>query len=290
MPPSVTTGSTNPQEYYARPGIMTDPGDYAYLLDDLPAGIAELCQVAQGLLVHIFWAERYGLALSESRKREVGLRAMSDKLARIREIDDEPLTRARPLEGRLVGNCRDFSVVLCAFLRYQGIPARARCGFGTYFLPDHYEDHWVCEYCNANQGRWILVDAQLDAFQREALQIQFDPLDVPHDRFLVGGKAWQLCRTGRADPDSFGIFDMHGIRFVSGDLVRDFLALNKIEILPWDPWGESIMGESELSDEETVFFDRLAELTTAGDEAFAKVRALYEQDARIQKPPNWPPR
>jgi hypothetical protein len=268
---------------------MTDPGDHAYLLDDLPAGIAELCQVVQGLLVHVFWAERYGLELSEARKKEVGLRAVSDKLARIQELDDQPLTTARPWERRLVGNCRDFSVVLCALLRHQGIPARARCGFGTYFRPDRYEDHWVCEYWNAGQERWILVDAQLDAFQLEALQIQFDPLDVPRGQFLVGGEAWQLCRSGQADPDRFGIFDMHGIWFVRGDLVRDFLALNKIEILPWDPWGDAITGESELSDGETAFFDRLAESTLAGDEAFSEIRALYEHDDRLHMPTNWPP-
>ena len=41
-----------------------------------------------------------------------------------------------------MGNCRDFSTMLCTVLRYQNTPARARCGFGAYFLPDHYEDHW----------------------------------------------------------------------------------------------------------------------------------------------------
>jgi hypothetical protein len=284
----MTTDDIKPQAYYARSGIMTDPGDYAPMLDALPADIAELCEVVQGLLVHVFWAERYGLALSEARKQEVGLRAISDKLARIQELDDRALTTARPLERRLVGNCRDFSVVLCALLRHQGMPARARCGFGTYFLPGHYEDHWVCEYWNAAQRRWILIDAQLDTFQRQELQIQFDPLDVPRDQFLTGGQAWQMCRSGQADPDDFGIFDMHGLWFVRGDLVRDFLALNKIEILPWDPWGEAITGASELPAEQTAFFDRLAELTLAGDEAFPEIRALYKYDRRIAMPTGWP--
>ncbi len=275
--------------YYASPGIMTDPGQVATLLDDLPTSISELCGVVQGLLVHIFWAERYGIVLPEARKQEVSLRALSDKLARILELDDEPLTRARPLERRLVGNCRDFSIVLCAFLRHQGVPARARCGFGAYFGPDRYEDHWVCEYWDADGGCWVLVDAQLDAFQCEALQIQFDPLDVPRNQFLTGGKAWQLCRSGQANPDDFGIFDMHGIWFVRGDLVRDFLALNKIEILPWDPWGNAITGESELPAEQTAFFDHIAELTLAGYDAFPEIRAIYEHDARLHIPPNWPP-
>ena len=95
-------------------------------------------------------------------------------LARITEFDSQPLTIARPLDRKFVGNCRDHSTLLCSILRQQGVPARARCGFGAYFMPNHYEDHWVCEYWNAAQQRWILVDAQLDQLQREALNIPFD--------------------------------------------------------------------------------------------------------------------
>ena len=102
--------------------------------------------MVQGLLIHIFWAERYGVKLSEERQREVQIRSVARKLARIKELADWPLIVPRPPEKKLVGNCRDFSVMLCAILRHQGVPARARCGFGTYFIPDHYEDHWICEY------------------------------------------------------------------------------------------------------------------------------------------------
>ena len=62
-------------------------------------------------------------------------------------------------------------------------------------------------------------DAQLDDLMLDVLKPDFDPLDVPRDRFIVGGKAWQLCRCGQADPDAFGIFDMHGLGFVRGDLL-----------------------------------------------------------------------
>jgi hypothetical protein len=267
--------------YYASPGPMTDPKEYGTLFAGLPSGVTALADVVQGLLLHIFWAERYDVILSEERQQEVQIRPVDQKLARILELDDRPLAEARSLERKLVGNCRDFTVLLCAMLRYQGVPARARCGFGAYFLPDHYEDHWVCETWNADQGRWIMVDAQLDAFQQEQLAIQFNPLDVPHDQFVTGGKAWQMCRAGKADPDKFGIFDMHGLWFVRGNLVRDFLSLNKVEILPWDGgWGF-------LKDEEDVeseIMDRVAGLTLAGDEAFGEIRAVYEGDSRFHLP------
>lgn len=74
------------------------------------------------------------------------------------------------VEKHLVGVCRHSNVLLAAMLRTQGVPARARCGFAGYFTPGKFEDHWVCEYWDAAEKRWILVDAQIDALQREKLR------------------------------------------------------------------------------------------------------------------------
>ncbi len=137
----------------------------------------------------------------------------------------------------------------------------------------------------------MLVDAQLDEFQQNALGIKFSTCDVPRDQFLVGGQAWQMCRAGQADPDNFGILDMHGMWFIRGDLVRDLIALNKIEILPWDGWGLVSKDEQTLSVADMTLLDRIAELTVAvatDDAAFHEVCALYENDARLRMPPAWP--
>jgi hypothetical protein len=271
-------------EYYARPGPMTDLRDQADLFRDLPTAIPALCQVVQGVLLHIFWAERYGVKLSEERKQEVNIRPVAQRLARIREVNRLPLVIPRPVEERQVGNCHDFSTLLCAMLRHQGVPARARCGFGRYFVPEHYEDHWVCEYWKADEQRWVMVDPQLDALQRKVLQINFDPCDMPPGQFLPGGQAWQLCRSGLADPDHFGIFDMHGLWFVRGDLLRDLASLNKMELLPWDCWGLIEGEDKNLSADDMALLDRVAALTLADNSAFAEMRTLYENDARLCVP------
>ena len=274
--------------YYAQPGKLTDPGAYADALEGLPTEIGALVKVVQGVMLHIFWAEAYGVKLSEERKAEVGLRRVDRQLARILELDARPLTEPRPHGQKLVGNCRDFSVFTAAILRHQGIPARARCGFGTYFAPNHFEDHWVCEIWSAEQRRWILVDAQLDDLMLGVLKPDFDPLDVPRDRFIVGGKAWQLCRSGAANPDDFGIFDMHGLWFVRGDLIRDFLAFSKIEILPWDGgFGYLSHGGPEMTavDGDFDVMDRIAALTLADD--FDTLRALAESDPGFAVPTEW---
>lgn len=276
--------SADPLVYYACPGPMTNPRRFARLFDRLPTDLPGLVKVVQGLMLHIFWAERYGVSLSDERKQEVQTRSVVPKLARIRELDRRPLAEPRTLENKLVSNCRDFSTMLCAMLRYRGVPARARCGFGTYFLPNYYEDHWVCEYWKADENRWVLVDAQLDELQCKTLQISFDPLNVPRDQFIVAGKAWQMCRAGEADPDTFGIFEWHGLDFVRGNLIRDFLAQNKVEILPWDG-GLGFLVESVEPEPELM--DRLAVLTQAGNEAFGEVRALYQSDDRFHVPETW---
>lgn len=272
-------------DYFATPGLITTPGNQAALLRDLPTDLPALCRVVQGVLIHVFWAEQYGVQLSAERKAEVQLRWVARQLARISALDARPLYESRPPEQRLVGNCRDFSVLLTTILRQQGVPARARCGFGRYFLPNHYEDHWVCEYWNRAQQRWILVDAQLDELQQRVLKLPFDPLDVPRDQFIVGGQAWQLCREGQADPETFGIFDMKGLWFVRGDFIRDVAALNKVELLPWDSWGLAEGRDEELTAADLVFLDQVATLTSGDVPDFAYVHQLYETDSRLHVPP-----
>ncbi len=241
--------------FYACPGIMTDPVQHAAMLDGLPAAVPALVKIVQGNMLHIFWAEHYGVTLTDVQQSAVQIRPLVYKLARILAADGCPLVHERPVEVRLVGNCRDFSLMLCGLLRHLGIPARARCGFATYFIPGHFEDHWVCEYYNSNEERWVMVDPQLDELQQQALGIAFDPLDMPPGQFIPAGQAWQMCRAGKADPDRFGILDYKGWWFIWGNVVRDFLALNKVEILPWDGgWGKLTHPlDAPLPDEDELY-------------------------------------
>lgn len=268
-------------EYYTQPGTMTDPGQYTHLFDDLPNDVVSLCKVVQGLMLHVFWAERYGVRLNARRSDEVQIRSVKRKLARILELDDQPLIKARSVEKKLVGNCRDFSVMLTAMLRHKGIPARARCGFGRYFHVGTYEDHWVAEYWDKTESRWKLVDSQLDDLQQMALHIRFNPLDVPRTAFITGGKAWQMCRSGEADPQKFGIFKMRGLWFIRGDFVRDVAALNKVELLPWDGWGLISKPYKTFTRQDFTFLDDTAILTEGDVPKFDEVRALYEGDERL---------
>ncbi len=275
------------QSYYTAPGPLTDLSLFKAQLADLPDSAAELAGVVQGLMLHIFWAGRYGEMLTTCRKEEVNIRSAADKLKRIFEIDPAPLTQPCQPGQRLIGNCRDFSVLMAAFLKYKGFPARARCGFATYFIKGKYEDHWVVEYWHASQTRWVMLDVQLDAFQREQLKIAFDPLDMPAGQFLPAGEAWQMCRKGQADPLKFGIQRYHGMEFILGDVQRDLLALNRIEVLPWDIWGLNGKRFKALTRDDLALIDRIALFTRLPDSPLAMIRQLYEEHPLLHVPQTW---
>jgi hypothetical protein len=271
---------------WARTAQMTSPGRYAGLYDDLPDSVAGLAAVAQGLLIHEHIAPAYGVDLSDQDRSPVHFRRIEQVLERIVAIDARPLTEPREPGKRVAGNCRHFTVLLASMLRTKGVPARARCGFGGYFGTDAYEDHWVCEYWNAGDGRWHLADAQIDEVQRGIFPIDFDLMDVPRNRFLVAGDAWSQCRKGEADPDKFGLSMMQetGSWWIAGNLMRDVAALNNVEMLPWDDWGAMPGPDDSIDDESAGLFDRLAALTREPDATFGELSALYHEDKRLTVP------
>jgi hypothetical protein len=281
-------------EYYTTQGPMTDPGKYAALYEGLPDDVAGLVKAVQGALLHVFWARAYGVELNEEKASSVGIRTLEGKLAAMEKLDSRQIAQPRTPDKRLVGNCRDYSLLLCSLLRHKGVPARPRCGFASYFQPGVYMDHWICEYWNAREERWVRVDAQLDSVQVAALGIEFNPLDLPEGKFLTGGEAWALCRAGKLDPDKCGFFDppdLKGMWFIRGDMVRDFMALNKVEILPWDANDSGLSGiaDDKLTESDYAMLDKVASLTAAGDGAFGEIRKLYESEPGLRMPEGWPP-
>jgi hypothetical protein len=273
-------------DYYAAPGPMTGAGRHAGALAKLPDDVAELARIIQGIAVHQYMADAYGFQVPEARKGESHLRTAEAILDRILALDDRPLSRARPVEKRVVGVCHHFALLLTAMLRAKGIPARYRCGFGAFFNAPKFEEHVVCEYWDAAQSRWILADAQLDAVWKRTLAFAFDPLDVPRDQFVAAADAWRLCRSGKADPSRFGIFvgELRGLWFIAAELIRDVAAFGKMELLPWDCWGAMPHPGQALDAGRLAFFDRLAMLAASPDSSFEGLRALCEKDERLRVP------
>lgn len=272
--------------YYAQPGPMTGVGHHAKALAALPADVAALAEIIQGLAIHQYMAEAYGFQVPEGRKAESHIRHADKILDRILALDDRPLSVARPPEQRVVGVCHHFALLMTVMLRAKGIPARYRCGFGAFFNPLCFEDHVLCEYWNRAEARWVQVDPQLDAVWRGGLKFEFDPKDVPRDQFLQSADAWTRCRSGTVDPGKFGIFvgDLRGLWFIAASLIRDVAALNKVEMLPWDGWGIMPHPRQQLDAGLLAFFDRLAALVADPDASHQELRSLHEKDDRVRVP------
>lgn len=193
--------------FYATQSEFTDPGELAPLYADLPRDPARLARVARDLMIHRGEGRTFGYATPRERlHNDAETRYLDDILRIVVERDDAPLSHRREPENRFVGVCRDFSLLHCSLLRHMGVPARLRSGFATYFGSNGFHgDHVVTEYWDPVRG-WLLADAQLtEPLIVETWKIDFDPMDVPRDRFLVAGKAWRAIREGGADPGSFGL-------------------------------------------------------------------------------------
>ena len=276
---------TTDVDFYAQPSAMTSSGSHGPLLSELPNEVSDLARIIQHLVVYdVVAPEFYGFTIPESRQSEIHIRSLDKILDGILALDHRPLSVPRPVDKRLVGRCHHFMQLMIGILRSKGIPARARCGFGSYFNPPQFEDHWVCEYWNPTKSRWTFVDTQFDQVWRKKLKIDHDILDVPRDRFLVAGDAWTQCRNGEADPSTFGIefVNLRGLWYIAGSLVREVAALNKVEMLPWDVWGAQPRPNETLDDDQLAFFDRLAALTRGPDNSLHELRKLFDTDERVR--------
>jgi hypothetical protein len=280
--------------FYSRQGIMSEPDSFGYLLDPLPSDATSLCKILHGVMAIDLWVRTGTLQVPAERHQEFNLRSVRQKLQQMLALDNQPLAAARAFEKRLLGNCRDLSLLMCAILRHHGVPARVRSGFATFFDPVRRFDHWICEYWRPEAQRWVGVDMWMSQVQQEQerldpalraglsalLDIGYDPLDVGAERFLTGAQAWQRCRLQGEDPNLFGSYgDLQGLWFMRDNLLRDFLCLNGIEVLPWDCWGRMSGKRESPPVEELEQLDHIAAVTEAGagNGKLAEVLALFEE-------------
>ncbi len=164
------TAADDVRSYYSLHGLMTDPRDQAGRLEGLPTGLPALCKVVQGLLIHPMLIDLYGVSLTPTQRKEISIRPAAEILRLVSRLDPRPLSEQRLPNERVVGNCRDHALLLCAFLRSQNRPARVRAGFARYLGTDMVHDHWITEVWEPAENSWIRVDPQLDEIQRKSFK------------------------------------------------------------------------------------------------------------------------
>jgi hypothetical protein len=202
------------------------------------------------------------------RRDERNIRRATDIVQLAMRRDPAPLGVDRPIATRVVGSCRHFAVLSCAFLRARAIPARVRCGFETYFQPGRNNDHWITEHWDGR--RWVRIDSEI---------LGFDIVDRPEHladgQFLTGAEAWVAYRGG-AEPMTFGVHGTEnwGAAEIVGNAIRDLAAVNKVETLPWDEWGPmTSCYEHGLTPDIEGLMDQLAAAVLVDDDV--AIAALY---------------
>jgi Transglutaminase-like superfamily len=266
-------------EWFAEQSVITDPGRHSDWIGELPRSLEELTAVVRNLVVH---RDRVRAELvGKGRLRdEPTFRRVQTMLDRLRALDPSPPNHHRDAGFRLVGHCRTSSVLLCSFLRLQGVAARTRCGFSVYYADgrEFYGDHWVVEYWSVANRRWQLIDAELDLATRQEHDITFDPTDIPRDQLLMAATAWQRGRSDDAVWRWFGSHPGDASRtYVAGQLLRDASSLIRLEPGAFDNWAPSDLEEAVGG------LDQLATITLA-DPSPHKVRALFDAQDLLAPP------
>jgi hypothetical protein len=258
---------------YAAAGPLTDlAGVPPSALDGIPDAAIGICQLARGLVIQPNDAQQAGVPAE--RLGENQLRPARSIIGALLAQGAEPLMVPRPPSRRVVGTCRHFTVLTCALLRHRRIAARARCGFATYFQAGKGLDHWITEYWQPTEGRWVRVDAEYLGGS-----VVLEAEDLRPGGFLTGGEAWTAYRAGRIEAGQFGVYGTGnwGPAEIRGNAIRDLAALNKVEMLPWDEWGRmtaSYKGQTG-ADYDELIDDVAAACASADPDA---VSGLYAAD------------
>jgi len=224
---------------------FTDPGAAGAVIDELPADLAALREVSSQLVFHYRgdgdWAEN---GVPAERAGEIDTRYADAMFALLLSRGEPTLARKRLPPDRVVGCCRDATLLFVSLARHKGIPARARVGFAAYAHPGWLLDHVVAEVWDDRDGRWRLVDPEMNGgWTPEVNGRRVDWLDLTDDQFVTGPRAWRAARAGNADPERYVVapeLDLPGLRgwpYLAHNAIHDLAALNKTEMLLWDEWG-----------------------------------------------------
>lgn len=224
---------------------FTDPGAAGAVIDELPADLAALREASSQLVFHYRadgdWAEN---GVPAARAGEIDTRYADAMFALLLSRGEPTLARKRPPPDRIVGCCRDATLLFVSLARHKGIPARMRAGFAAYFQPGLLMDHVVAEAWDEAASRWRLIDGEMSGdWAPETGGRPVDWTDLADDQFVTGPRAWQAARAGTSDPErhltapGLDAPELRGWPLLARHVIHDLVALDKSEMLVWDAWG-----------------------------------------------------
>ena len=200
-------------------------------------------------------------------------------IAGILRLDETGFTKNRDVTKRITVSCRQASVLFSAILKAKGIPCRSRAGFMDFGnTGDSYMEHWVNEYWDFNENRWVLVDA--DGYYEYEQRFGYSQFDLPRRKFVTASEAWIGLRKNTLNK-KLDVFSLNPLDGVCEYLFMDFHALMNNEIFySYQPLylrgGIHTLSESELHE-----LDRLAELLSEPDKNIEQIENLWTTNEKF---------
>jgi hypothetical protein len=240
--------------------LVTDPGKAVTAVDELPAEIRALREASSQLVFHY----RAGGDFAENgvpadRAGEINTRYADDMFALPLERGEPTFGRTRMPPDRVVGCCRDATVLFLSLTRRKRIPARARVGFAAYFHPGWLVDHVIAEVWDEAEGRWRLVDPEMSSEWTPELNGRpVDWMDLADDQFVTGPRGWP---------------------YIAHNVIHDLAALNKTEMLLWEGWGMQLgHGDGPVPEADAALLDEVCARTADPGVSPDDVAALADRD------------
>ncbi len=212
-----------------------------------------------------------------------GLNTATAMTSEIFRLDGKGFYIDRPIEKRIVVTCRYISILFASIMKAKGIPCRCRSGFAPYIYADYNVDHWINEYWDEKEKRWIAIDAQIQDTTRTHNK-NVNLYDIKTE-FEYPAALWLKARKGELkDLDKYLKHTSYkGMDILAHVLFLDFNALMNIE-LPYRYTPEFVYDNNfdKLSSEDYVELDNLAKLMLNPDQNFNKLKNLWETNEKFR--------
>ena len=283
-------------EHYRKTGTFTYAGCYKDYFQSLPDDIAVLGRLICSQVIHRVTLKEGNTNANASllygdmnRYPWYRMRCEDDVLltapaltAELFRMDERGFVKERQVENKIVVTCRYVSVLMSAILKAKGIPARSRAGFAPYFREGVSMDHWINQYYNEKEKRWVTFDA--DGFYEES-GMPLSQYDMPKESFDWAAGAYLAVRRKETDGRQYLNADRLGTCSLTAlvrYLVYDFHALMNHE-LTYSFLPAYLDGRLDrLTQEELRELDRLAEWMLDADQYFDRLCEVWEHERKFR--------
>lgn len=285
-------------QFYKDFSVYTNPGLYkTSLKKDLPNDIRKIGDLVRKNIIHRTTLAAGNVGTNADKKfgdmRKIPwhrqpeddiLVTASAMLAELYRRDKKGFTNHRKEKDKLVVTCRFIAILIASILKSKGIACRVRSGNASYFdmgkLGKVSADHWINQYWNSREKRWITIDAD----GSWSLNENFNPYDMPEEKFDFPANAWLNIRKGKDDANRFwNAKPERGLIVVLWSLFYDFHCLMNDEII-YIHVPESGLYEKfdKLTENELKKIDNLARLMQDPDKNFKELQNIWDTNKEFR--------